>query len=153
MPDNWLDELQQIRDEDAVQQKQAEKLPTPKIDLSVLSSHRDKSAADLLKHCNAHNLLRRVQHALLAGKGVIDLVDQSGQYDRAMTLMWQGPVSAARRPDPEDPEEYHYIVVGVRAGKLYVNSHEVTPMTPEALKTALVKAAKKPGHTQRHKKS
>ena len=147
--DDWLDELHQLREQDRVSRQAAQE----QLDLSVLSSERDdKQAADLLRQADAHNLLRRVQKALLGGKGVIDFLAQKSHYDRVMTIMWQGPISAARNPDPEDPEAYQYILVGVRQGKLYVNGKEVSPVTPEALKLALVKAAKKPGYTQRNKK-
>ena len=148
--DDWLDELHQLREQDRVSRQAAQE----QLDLSVLSSEGDdKQAVDLLRQADAHNLLRRVQKALLGGKGVIDFLDQKSHYDRVMTLMWQGPISAARNPDPEDPEAYQYILVGVRQGKLYVNGKEVSPVVPEALKAALVKAAKKPGRTERNKKA
>jgi hypothetical protein len=139
--DNWLDELAQIRE-------QAEEQAPPPLDTSVLKSKRDQLAEQILRNCNALSLLRQVQQALLGGQGIIDSIDHLGQHDRVITLAWQGPVSAARRPDPADPAEYNYILIGVRAGKLYVNSQEVR-LTPEALKAGLVKAAKAPGHTQR----
>jgi hypothetical protein len=150
MSDDWLEELHQLREQDRVTRQAAQE----QLDLSVLSSERDdKQAADLLRQADAHNLLRRVQKALLGGKGVIDFLDQKSHYDRVMTLMWQGPISAARNPDPEDPEAYQYILVGVRQGKLYVNGKEVSPITPEALKVALVNVAKKPGRARPGKKS
>jgi hypothetical protein len=38
-------------------------------------------------------------------------------------------------------------LIGVRQGKLYVNHKEVELDSPEALKVALVEAAKKPGRS------
>jgi hypothetical protein len=148
MSDDWLEELHQLREQDKASRQAEEQL-----DLSVLPAQQERQAADLLRQADAHNLLRRVQKALLGGKGVIDFLDQKSHYDRVMTLMWQGPISAARNPDPEDPEAYQYILIGVRQSKLYVNGKEVTPVTPEALKVALVNAAKKPGRAQPGKKS
>jgi len=123
------------------------------LDLNVLPSQREKQAADLIRQADVHNLLRQVQKALLGGKGIIDFIEHESDYERVITLVWQGPISAAHNPDPEDPEAYQYILVGVRQGKLYVNGKEVSPVVPEALKVALVKAAKKPGRTERNKKA
>ena len=91
------------------------------------------------------SLARRLQSALLGGKGIIDIFDSQDDYDRIITLVWQGPISNARKPNPEDPAEYQYISVGARGKRLFVNDKEVTSLTPEALKIALVEAAKKPG--------
>jgi hypothetical protein len=62
-----------------------------------------------------------------------------------LTLVWQGPVSRARKPDPDDPAGYSYILVGVREGRLWVNGKPLAEATPEALKAALLQAARKPG--------
>lgn len=144
MSDDWLDELHQLRDQDKASQQAA----IEPLDLSVLAAkHAAQQAADLLRQTNAHNLLRQVQKALLDGKGVLDVFEKSDRYERAISLSWQGSISAARKPDPKNPEAYQYILIGVREGKLYVNDKEVPLPTSEALKKALVEAAKKPGRS------
>jgi hypothetical protein len=70
--------------------------------------------------------------------------DQAHDYDRLLALVWQGPISEARRPDPNDPELYSYILVGVRQGKVWVNSKRLPEATPEVLKQALLAACKNP---------
>lgn len=139
MVDEWLTELYRLREADAAR-RQAE---GGEVDLTPLN--RQNQAAELLRRCQAHNLLRQVQKALLNGKGIIDIFDRTGQYDRAIALVWQGPISKARVPRSDDPEDYHYILVGARGDKLYVNGRQLKAATPEQLKTALVKAGKNPG--------
>ncbi len=148
MSNDWLDELYNLRAVDK-SRRQAE---TDLLDLQALAAQRDQQAADILRQTDAHNLLRRVQKALLDGKGLIDFFEHESEFERLMTLLWQGPLSAARSPNPEDPEEYQYIAIGVRRGKLYVNDDEVASLTSEALQKALVKAAKNPGRTRPGKK-
>lgn len=143
MSDNWLDELHQLHEQDKASRQAA----MEQLDLSILPSQPGKQAADLLRQADALNLLRQVQKALLKGKGVIDIFEQTQRYERAVSLAWQGPISAARKPDPKNPEKYQYILIGVREGQLYVNDKEVNPVTPEALKKALVETAKKPGRS------
>jgi len=94
----WLDELYNLREEDKAR-RQTE--PEP-LDLSVLTAQREKQAADVLRQADAHNLLRRVQRALLDGKGIIDIFEHKSNYERLITLVWQGSVSMARNPNPED---------------------------------------------------
>jgi hypothetical protein len=138
MNDDWLDELRQLRAEDeAVRQAQIEQL-----DLTLLNRH--ERAVNLLRQCEAHNLLRQVNNALLNGKGLIELFSQTNGYEQAVVLMWQGPISRARWPQPKDPEDYFYIMVGAKK-RLYVNGKQLEHPTPEALKKALVEASKKPG--------
>ena len=134
---NWLDELSQIREEDERQQtKNIEKL-----DLSVLD--RREQARTVLKVAQAHTLLRRVNSTLLKGKGIIDIFDSVESYDEAITLVWQGAISKARRPDPDDPAPTYYIMISAKGQDVYIN-HRKCAMTPEVMKAALVKAAKKP---------
>lgn len=144
MSDNWLDELHQLHEQDKASQQAA----VEPLDLSVLSAQQSaKQAADLLRQADALNLLRQVQKALLDGKGVLDVFEKTERYERAISLSWQGPISAAHKPNRKNPEEYQYILIGVREDKLYVNDKEVTPITSEGLKVALVEAAKKPGRS------
>jgi hypothetical protein len=138
MSDDWLDELQKLRAEDEARQ-QAQEEP---VDTGVLN--RQNQASQALRQCDAHNLLRKVQKVLLGGKGVIDIFDTTQQYDRAIALIWQGPISNARLPRPEDPDDYLYILVGAKGDQVYVNHRRLKKITPEALKAALLWASKKP---------
>lgn len=104
----------------------------------------------MLQHSRAHELLRQVQKALLDGQGTLEMYDNPKKYDRAIVLAWQGPISAARRPNPKKPEGYCYILVGARGDQLSVNNRPVSPPTPEALKTALLAAAKQPAVKKRN---
>ena len=81
----------------------------------------------------------------------LDVIDadppcRAPDYDRAIALLWQGPISDARLPRPDDPDEVYGIVIGAKGDKLYVNGRQVSPVTPEGLKPALVWAAKTPIH-------
>ncbi len=138
MSDDWLDELRKIRDEDQAR-VQAQ---TDKLDLSVLK--RKNQAIDVLRQSDAHYLLRQVQKVLLDGNGVIDIIDATQQYDRAIVLKWQGPIALARQPQSKDPEEYHYILIGAKGDQLFVNDRLLKNATPEMLKSALVWASKNP---------
>lgn len=146
MDENWMDELYRMHEED--KSKQETKKKVAPLDLSILSQNRIELAAATLRSVNAHAVMRRLQSALLGGKGVVDTFDSKGDYDRIITLAWQGTFSTARKPDPQTSEEYWYISVGAKGKRLYVNDKEVTPITPEAFKAALVKASKNPGRTQ-----
>lgn len=143
MSDDWLTQLRQLRERDKTSRQPVEEV----VDLSVLQAQRVQQAADLLRQADALNLLRQVQKALLDGKGVLDVFEQTQRYDRAISLAWQGSISEARKPDPKSTEAYQYILIGVREGKLYVNDKEVVPASPEVLKEALLEAAKKPGRS------
>ncbi|NJN96978.1 MAG: hypothetical protein HC875_24220 [Anaerolineales bacterium] len=143
MSDDWLNQLRQLRERDKASRQPVEEV----VDLSVLQAQRVQQAADLLRQADALNLLRQVQKALLDGKGILDVFEQTQRYDRAISLAWQGSISEARKPDPKSAEAYQYILIGVREGKLYVNDKEVVPASPEILKKALVEAARKPGRS------
>jgi hypothetical protein len=147
----WLDELSEIRQEDKTKQEVETKHEDSDLDLSIIG--RPDQAARLLGLCDAHKLLRRVQSLLLDGKGMIDVFDRTKEYERAIALVWQGPVSKARRPNPEDPEPYQYILVGATSRKVYVNKRELEFATPEALKEALVWAARNPMQWMRKSKT
>lgn len=137
MSDEWLEQLRQLHEADKTKHEAEapkEQEPPPQ-----------SRASELLRQSDAHQLLRQVQKALLGGEGVLDIFDRAGNYDRVITLAWQGPISAARKPNPNDPEPYNYILVGVRKDKLWVNGKSLPETTPEALKAALVEASKKPG--------
>lgn len=142
MTTDWLTELRQLHEAD--KQKHQEK--TQELDLSIL--RRSEQAVDLLNKCQAYRLLRRAQQALLDGKGQIDISENTEKYERVVSLVWQGPISNARMPRLEDSEDYQYIAVGARGGKVYVNEKLLEPVAPEALKLVLVKASKKPARQQ-----
>jgi hypothetical protein len=142
--DDWLQQLQQLHAADKAKRQAG----TPRAETQPAPS----PASELLRQSQAHALLRQVQKALLNGGGVLDIFDRAGDYERVITLAWQGPISAARKPDPDDPAPYHYILVGVRQGSLYVNGRKLKATTPEALKAALLWAGKNPGQEKLTKK-
>lgn len=140
MTTDWLDQLDQIR-EDAIAQ---ERQDTRGLDLSLLGGEKPKKPKNLLLVIDAHNILRRANQVLLKGKALINLVDDSKKFDYVMGLVWQGTIAKPRRPNPDDAGDYSYIMVGCKGGKVYVNGKALEFNTPEALKSALVDAAKKP---------
>jgi hypothetical protein len=141
MSDEWLEQLQQLHEADKAKRQ-------AKVKEKEQQAQEDQ-ASDLLRQSKAHELLRQVQRVFLAGQGTLDIFDRAGNYEQVITLVWQGSISAAHRPNPDDPEEYNYILVGVRQGKLWVNGKRVPSATPEALKTALLQACKNPKREKR----
>jgi hypothetical protein len=135
--DEWLDELKELHDKDKAEQR-------PKRQ-DMKQPDRLQQAEAIMRQSTAHQLLRQVQKVLLRGKGVLEIYDGASQYDRAIALIWQGPISAARKPNPNDAEDYRYILVGVRDGQVWVNGKALPAATPEALKAALLDASKNPG--------
>ena len=83
MSDDWLDELRKVREEDQAR-VEAE---IDELNLQVLD--RKNQAIEVLRQSDAHNLLRKVQKVLLGSKGVIDILDTTEQYDRALTLVFR----------------------------------------------------------------
>jgi hypothetical protein len=134
--DTWLDQIRRLYEEDKLrlQAEQAHEQPAPA---------QPDTAANLLGQTKAHLLLRQVQKALLNGGGLLEVLDQPEDYDRAIVLMWQGPISAARKPD-QAGEDYNYVLVGVRQTKVWVNGKAIREPTPEALRLSLLAACKKP---------
>ena len=142
MSDDWLEQLSQLHEADKAKHQIKTEAQSKQ---EQAQQARRKQAIDLLRQSQAHELLRQAQKNLLGGGGTLDIFNQSGGYERVITLSWQGPISAARRTTPDDPEEYSYIMVGVRKERLWVNGKRVADNTPEALKTALLEACKNPG--------
>jgi hypothetical protein len=130
----WLQQIRQLYEAD-------------KLRLEAEQAREERTepdaAAELLSQTQAHLLMRQVQRALLNGGGRLEIVEQPEDYDRAIVLMWQGPISAVRRPDRAG-EDYSYILVAVRQNKVWVNGQAISAATPEALKAALVQACKNP---------
>ncbi|MCG3210534.1 MAG: hypothetical protein FOGNACKC_04165 [Anaerolineae bacterium] len=143
MTDKWLQQLEALYEADKAreQAKQAQ---------ARQQEQQADAAAELLTRVRAHELLRLVQKHLLSGEGSLGIYEKSREYDRAVVLAWQGPISDARRPNPKDPDDYHYIAVGARDGQLLVNGQSVAA-TPDALKAALLQAAETPAVAARKK--
>lgn len=142
MTDNWLQQLEALYEADKAREQ-------AKIEQAQQQEqHQADAATELLTQVRAHELLRLVQKHLLNGAGALGIYEKSRDYERAVVLAWQGPISSARRPNPKDPDDYFYIAVGVRAGQLLVNGQPVEA-TPNALKKTLLAAAQNPAVTQR----
>jgi hypothetical protein len=141
---DWLDDLNKIR-EDA---EKLDKEVTDGLDLSILGrgkSEKPEFKKNLLIVVDAHNALRRLNQVLLGGKGLIDVFDSTKTFDYVIGVVWQGSVAKPLRPNPNNPGDYSFILVGCKADKVYVNGQVLDLNTPEALKQALVEAAKNPG--------
>jgi hypothetical protein len=141
--DPWLDQLRRLHDEDkakheAKKPKKPEKSPGSR-------------ANEILRKSQAHQSLRDMQKFLLNGGGTLDIFDRGGDYDRGVTLAWQGSISEARKPDINDPEPYNYILVGVRNNTLWVNGKRLADTKPATLKAALLEAGKNPEQEERGK--
>jgi transcriptional regulator with XRE-family HTH domain len=132
---DWLDDLKQIRE------KKLE------YDLPKTTDYQPPptTADDLLKQCKALELLRQVQKALLGGEGLLNPPATQNKYEKVFTLVWQGPIYAARKPEENTTEDMFFIMVGVKKNQVYVNGKKLADSTPEALKVMLVEAAKSPG--------
>lgn len=136
---DWLDDLYNIRREDEERLNKHKK--DASLDLSVLG--RREQAVSAMRVIEAHKILRRVNDALLNGKGVIKDI-QDAKYDQGLALIWQGPVSQARPPRPEDSDKCRFIMVTAKGKQVFVNHTPLKNITPEEFKAALVKAAKEP---------
>lgn len=144
MSDEWLDQLRQIREADkAKHQVKAE---------PVLKQDKRNEAGELLRQSRAHSLLRQVQKVLLDGQGQIEIVENVGAYELGLILTWQGPISAARRPNINTADDYQYILIGVKQGKVWVNDKPLAKITPQMLKTALLEASKNPARRKQAQK-
>jgi poly(3-hydroxybutyrate) depolymerase len=115
----WLEQIRQLHEADKLR-LQAEQAREKR------AQAEPGAAAKLLSQTQAHLLMRQVQSVLLNGGGRLEIVEQPEDYDRAIVLMWHGPISAARRPDQA------------------VNGKAIAATTPEALKAGLLAACKKP---------
>jgi len=133
--DDWLGQIRQLHEDDKLklQREQEQKQ----------AQSRQEAATELLRQCKAHELLRQAQRALLNGAGVLNVFEQTEEYDQTLILMWQGNLSAARKPDNVN-EDYNYILIGVRRNKVWVNGKAISEVTPEALKVGLLEACKTP---------
>jgi hypothetical protein len=132
---DWLDDLRQFREEKL-------EASLPKI---TAYQPPPLTADDLFRQCRALELLRQVQKALLGGEGLLNVPIQQKQYEKVFTLVWQGPIYAARKPEENTDDDMYFILVGVKKNQVYVNGKKLAEITPEALKVMLVEAAKSPG--------
>ena len=143
MSDPWLDQLRQLHDEDKAK-REAKKPKKPE-------KPPESRASEILRQSQAHQSLRDVQKFLLNGGGTLDIFDRDDNYERGITLAWQGPISEARKPDINDPEPYNYIVVGVHNNTLWVNGKRLSNTKPATLKAALLAASQNPAQEVRGK--
>lgn len=134
---DWLDELYRVRRKDEEREGQKD----TRLDLSVLG--RRDQAVSVLRVCEAHKLLRRVNEALLNGKGFLKELENS-KYDQAFVLTWQGSITKAHPPRADDPDDCFIIMVAAKGKEVFVNHKHLKSITPESLKAALVHAAKNP---------
>ncbi len=139
--DEWLSQIRRLHDEDRLKLQREQE--------QQQSQSRQEAAAELLRQSKAHELLRYVQKALLNGAGLLQVLGQSEEYDEAIVLMWQGAVSAARKPNNVN-EDYSYILVGVKKNKVWVNGKAISEVTSEALKAGLLEVCKSPSRGRVH---
>ena len=148
MSDDWLKQLRQLYEAD----KARIEAETHEIETSQHQGQvRLEEAVTLLRNVKAHELLRQVQKALLDGKGTLGLHQNPKDYDRAIVLAWTGPIGDAKRPNFKSSEPYHYIMVAVRDGKLWINGQALAVPTAAAMKRALLEAARNPATQHKQK--
>lgn len=148
MSDDWLRQLRQLHEAD----KARLEAEAHRIEASQQQKQaRLDEAVALLRSVRAHELLRQVQKALLDGKGTLGLHQNPKDYDRAIVLAWTGPIGDANRPNFKSADPYHYIMVAVRDGKLWVNDQALAVSTSAAIKRALLEAARNPATQQTQK--
>jgi hypothetical protein len=84
--------------------------------------------------------MRQIQKVLLKGEGTLRFYESVGGYNRAIVLMWKGPVSAASKPANLKDVDVS-IIVGANDMGIFVNDKKLAKPTPEALKQALLDLA------------
>jgi hypothetical protein len=130
--DPWLDQLAEIRDEDVVNQRS-----------NASSSSTSNPAPDLIVQLGAGSLLAQINQIMLKGMGSLVEVAESDDYDRAIILARQGAISAAvKLEDFNGP--YRYILVGAKAGQLWINGILLEEPTTPGLKSLLLVACREP---------
>jgi hypothetical protein len=131
--DDWLAELRHVYEMDKARQQAKEKRQA--------EGKPEVTPEQLLKRCRAHELMRQVQKTLLNGEGRLQFYEDVSGYERAVVLMWKGPISAAAKPaNIEDVEGS--IIVGATAEGIFVNDNELSEVTPEALRQTLLELAR-----------
>ena len=130
--DDWIAKLQQIYEANKVYQQAKEQrqlTPSPK-----------DTADTFMKQSRAHDLMRQIQKVLLNGEGILRFYEDVGGYNRAIVLMWKGPVSAASKPANLKDVDVS-IIIGANDKGIFVNDKKLAKPTPEALKQALLDLA------------
>ena len=141
--DDWLTELQLIREEAKAEQR--EKQAAREAQAAQL-----KSTVDLLKQVNGLEFLRDIQKNVLNGQGLLEQLDDTGKYERALALRWDGSIAAPTRPK-EGEQAQHGILIGVTKDQLFVNENRVSPATAQTLQKSLLQLlrnADKPQQTE-----
>jgi len=138
--EEWLAQLRQLHQADKAKRSGTDQ-----------QNQKAEKQRDLLQRTRAYQLMREVQKYFLNGGGLLDASEGVGRYDRAITLVWQGPISQARRPNSKDPDDYFSIQVGLRSGDLWVNDRRTSATTSDELRHHLLKACQKPAHLDRSK--
>ena len=130
--DDWLAELRQVYERDKAYQQAKEQSRSARVP--------EETAADLMRRCRAHELMRQVQKVLLNGEGTLQFYENVGGYKQALILMWKGPVSAASKPaNIKDVDTS--IIVSANDRGIFVNDKKLSEPSPEALKQALLDLA------------
>lgn len=129
---DWLAQLQQLHNTDKAQREAEEQERQRK--------RQREQAAELMRQCRVHDLLRQMQKALLNGQGAIHIYEKPKEYDLAMALVWNGPISDARTPAKLERAKNN-LTVAAKSDSLWVNNQPVSPATAESLKKALLQAA------------
>jgi len=138
--DEWLTQLRQLHEADKAKQSEPDQ-----------QNQKVGKQRDLLQRAKVYQLMRQVQKYFLDGGGLLDASKGVGRYDRAITLVWQGPVSQARRPNSKDPSDYFYVRVGLRSGALWVNDRRTSATTSDELRHHLFQVCQKPARFNRSK--
>ncbi|MCB9098237.1 MAG: hypothetical protein H6632_01765 [Anaerolineales bacterium] len=128
--DDWLTELQLIREEAKAEQREKQAAHEAKV-------AQLKSTVDLLKQVNGLEFLRDIQKNVLNGQGLLEQLDDTGKYDRALALKWDGSIAAPTRPK-EEGQAQHGILIGVTKDQLFVNENLVSPATSQSLQKSLI---------------
>ena len=148
MSDDWLRQLRQLHEADKARiEAEAHKIEASQ---QQEQARLDKAVA-LLRGARAHELLRQVQKALLDGQGTLGLHENPKDYDRAIVLAWTGSIGNAKRPDFKSAEPYYYIMVAVRDDQLWINDQVLPVSNSEAMKRALLEAARNPATQHKQK--
>ena len=132
--DEWLVQLRNLYDVDKAQH-QANKQ-------SQARDTSQETADAFMRRCKAHALMRQVQRTLLNGEGALHFYENVGGYDRAVVLMWRGPISAASKPAKIE-DVNNAIIVGANDRGIFVNDEELAEPSPAALRQALLALARR----------
>ena len=127
--DDWIAQLQQVYEADKAQQQAKEQ---------IQAAQEKKNLADaFMQQSRAHELMRQAQRVLLKGEGILRFYENVGEYNRAIALMWKGPISAASKPANLKDVDVS-IIIGANDQGIFVNDQKLAEPTPEALKKMLL---------------